>query len=54
MLEQDRIVLENMAPNARGREYLYQHDVGLSRLRRLMQKEAQKQLATLREREAAQ
>ncbi|WP_431768701.1 hypothetical protein, partial [Serratia marcescens] len=32
----------------------YQHDVGLSRLRRLMQKEAQKQLATLREREAAQ
>lgn len=50
VLEQDRIVLENMAPNARGREYLYQHDVGLSRLRRLMQKEAQKQLATLRER----
>ncbi len=46
VLEQDRIVLENMAPNARGREYLYQHDVGLSRLRRLMQKEAQKQLAT--------
>ena len=42
-------MLENMAPNARGREYLYQHDVGLSRLRRLMQKEAQKQLATLRE-----
>ena len=38
VLEQDRIVLENMAPNARGREYLYQHDVGLSRLRRLMQK----------------
>lgn len=54
VLEQDRIVLENMAPNARGREYLYQHDVGLSRLRRMMQKEAQKQLARLSEQEAAQ
>ncbi|WP_448666040.1 Rieske 2Fe-2S domain-containing protein [Serratia plymuthica] len=54
VLEQDRIVLENMAPNARGREYLYQHDVGLSRLRRMMQKEAQKQLAMLAEQEAAQ
>ncbi|MGO3396203.1 MAG: 3-phenylpropionate dioxygenase, partial [Serratia proteamaculans] len=54
VLEQDRIVLENMAPNARGREYLYQHDVGLSRLRRMMQKEAQKQLAQLSEQEAAQ
>lgn len=47
VLEQDRIVLENLAPNARGREYLYQHDVGLSRLRRMMQKEAQKQLQRL-------
>ena len=44
MLEQDRIILENLAPNARSKEFLYQHDVGLSRLRRLMKKEAEKQL----------
>jgi len=43
-LEQDRIILENLAPNARQHEFLYQHDVGLSRLRRLMKKEAEKQL----------
>ncbi|MEG2568180.1 MAG: 3-phenylpropionate dioxygenase, partial [Acinetobacter sp.] len=40
----DRIILENMAPNARQHEFLYQHDVGLSRLRRLMKKEAEKQI----------
>ncbi|VEC82526.1 Vanillate O-demethylase oxygenase subunit [Raoultella ornithinolytica] len=34
VLEQDRVVLESLAPNARDHEYLYQHDVGLSRLRR--------------------
>lgn len=44
VLEQDRIILETMAPNARQFENLYQHDVGLSRLRRLMKKEAEKQL----------
>ncbi|MEP7475543.1 3-phenylpropionate dioxygenase, partial [Acinetobacter baumannii] len=44
VLEQDRIILENLAPNARAREFLYQHDVGLARLRRLMKKEAEKQL----------
>ena len=43
-MEQDRIILENLAPNARQHEFLYQHDVGLSRLRRLMKKEAEKQL----------
>jgi hypothetical protein len=36
VLEQDRIILENLAPNARQHEFLYQHDVGLSRLRWLM------------------
>ncbi|WP_228270773.1 DHHA1 domain-containing protein, partial [Acinetobacter nosocomialis] len=41
VLEQDRIILENLAPNARAREFLYQHDVGLARLRRLMKKEAE-------------
>ncbi len=44
VLEQDRIILENLAPHARQQEFLYQHDVGLSRLRRLMKKEAEKQL----------
>lgn len=44
VLEQDRIILENMAPNARQHEFLYQHDVGLSRLRRMMKKEAEKQI----------
>jgi hypothetical protein len=44
VLEQDRIILENLAPNAREKEFLYQHDVGLARLRRLMKKEAEKQL----------
>lgn len=44
VLEQDRIILENLAPNARKYEFLYQHDVGLSRLRRLMKKEAEKQI----------
>lgn len=52
VLEQDRVVLENMAPNARGQEFLYQHDVGLSRLRRMMQKAAQQQLAQLRQPQA--
>lgn len=45
VLEQDRVVLESTAPNARDHEYLYQHDVGLSRLRRMMQKAAKEQLA---------
>ena len=44
VLEQDRIILENLAPHARRHENLYQHDIGLSRLRRLMKKEAEKQL----------
>lgn len=49
VLEQDRVILESMAPAARDHEYLYQHDVGLSRLRRSMQKAAKQQLARLAE-----
>ncbi|MCW2476170.1 aromatic ring-hydroxylating dioxygenase subunit alpha [Candidatus Symbiopectobacterium sp. NZEC151] len=45
VLEQDRILLENLAPDASAYEYLYQHDVGLSRLRRMMQKTAKTQVA---------
>ena len=54
VLEQDRLVLENMAPNARSHEFLYQHDVGLSRLRRMFKKEAQKQLKQWQEVKARQ
>lgn len=49
VLEQDRIILESLAPNARQHENLYQHDVGLSRLRRVMLKMAKAQLTTLKE-----
>ncbi|TXH68338.1 MAG: aromatic ring-hydroxylating dioxygenase subunit alpha [Thiothrix sp.] len=45
VLEQDRIILENMAPNAREHEFLYQHDTGMARLRRLMKQTAEKQVA---------
>lgn len=34
VLEQDRIVLEGMAADAREHETLYQHDIGITRLRR--------------------
>ena len=47
VLEQDRTVLENMAPNARDREHLYQHDVGLSRVRRMLEKKAREQVEAL-------
>ena len=36
VLEQDRYVLESMAPNARKHEFLYQHDVGMTRVRRML------------------
>jgi len=45
VLEQDRVMLEAMEPDAKLREHLYEHDVGLSRLRRHKQSLAQKQLA---------
>lgn len=44
VLEQDRVVLEQMAPDAREHEFLYQHDVGLSRVRRLLEKKAKAQV----------
>jgi phenylpropionate dioxygenase-like ring-hydroxylating dioxygenase large terminal subunit len=47
VLEQDRVVLENMAPNARSREFLYQHDTGLARARRVLQQRAEQQIAAL-------
>lgn len=49
VLEQDRLILEDMAPCARDHENLYQHDVGLSRLRRVMRKAAKQQLSRRQE-----
>ena len=37
-------MLETMEPDANAREHLYEHDIGLSRLRKVMQAQAQKQL----------
>lgn len=46
VLEQDRVMLENLAPAARDHEFLYQHDLGLSRVRRRMRDIAAKQLSS--------
>jgi phenylpropionate dioxygenase-like ring-hydroxylating dioxygenase large terminal subunit len=47
VLEQDRVVLENLAPDARSRESLYQHDIGVSRVRRLLEARAREQARAL-------
>jgi phenylpropionate dioxygenase-like ring-hydroxylating dioxygenase large terminal subunit len=44
VLEQDRVLMEAMEPDAREREHLYAHDVGLSRLRKLLEQMAAKQI----------
>jgi hypothetical protein len=44
VLEQDRVMLEQMEPDANQREHLYQHDVGLVRLRRMLKQLATEQL----------
>ena len=43
VLEQDRWVLESMPQDAREREFLYEHDMGLARVRRMMEKRAGEQ-----------
>lgn len=45
VLEQDRAVLEVMEPDANKREHLYQHDVGVMRVRRQLRQLAISQLA---------
>ncbi len=45
VLEQDRVVMESLRRDARKHEFLYQHDVGLARVRRVMEKMAQVQVA---------
>ena len=49
VLEQDRLMLEAMAGDAREHEFLYQHDTGLARVRRFMAREAERQAAVLAE-----
>ncbi len=44
VLEQDRVLLEDMEPNARDHENLYQHDLGIVRLRRHLRSLAQDQV----------
>ncbi|MQY28705.1 aromatic ring-hydroxylating oxygenase subunit alpha [Nocardia aurantia] len=43
VLEQDRVMLEAMAPDADQAENLYQHDLGVLRLRRLYKAQAEEQ-----------
>jgi phenylpropionate dioxygenase-like ring-hydroxylating dioxygenase large terminal subunit len=45
VLEQDREMLVNMPPDARKREMLYQHDVGVARVRQALVNKAKAQLA---------
>jgi phenylpropionate dioxygenase-like ring-hydroxylating dioxygenase large terminal subunit len=49
VLEQDRRMLEKMAVDADARENLYQHDLGLVRIRRLFKAEAEAQADALPE-----
>ncbi len=44
VLEQDREMIEALPADARRREMLYQHDIGVSRIRQLMSKKAKQQL----------
>jgi phenylpropionate dioxygenase-like ring-hydroxylating dioxygenase large terminal subunit len=43
VLEQDQFVLESLPEDARDREFLYEHDVGLARVRRMLEKRAAEQ-----------
>jgi hypothetical protein len=45
VLEQDREMLVNIPANAHKREMLYQHDVGVARMRRRLSQQVKSQLA---------
>jgi phenylpropionate dioxygenase-like ring-hydroxylating dioxygenase large terminal subunit len=47
VLEQDRVLLEAMAPDARQHEFLYKHDAGLGRVRMLLKRKAKAQVEAL-------
>jgi len=53
VLEQDRVMIEAFNEGARDREILYQHDIGLVRMRRRLKQIAQAQLAAELENKAA-
>ncbi|MFM9885838.1 MAG: 3-phenylpropionate dioxygenase, partial [Burkholderiales bacterium] len=53
VLEQDRLILENMSEDARDHEFLYQHDTGLARVRRRCEQLATEQLAHVDRADAA-
>lgn len=44
VLEQDRVMLEGMPDDARKREMLYQHDLGVSRIRQVLTRAAKEQV----------
>ncbi|WP_323765165.1 aromatic ring-hydroxylating dioxygenase subunit alpha [Marinovum sp.] len=44
VLEQDRVMLEGMPDDARKREMLYQHDLGVSRIRQILTRAAKAQI----------
>lgn len=44
VLEQDRIISETTPPDARYHEMLYQHDIGITRLRKMMRTRAKAQI----------
>ncbi|MBM3526364.1 MAG: Rieske 2Fe-2S domain-containing protein, partial [Alphaproteobacteria bacterium] len=48
VLEQDRAIMEAFCADADRREFLYRHDLGLARVRRLLRKEAQEQIVALK------
>ncbi|CAN5673401.1 aromatic ring-hydroxylating dioxygenase subunit alpha [soil metagenome] len=52
VLEQDRTMLEYMEPDANEREHLYQHDMGIVRLRRHMRNLAADQIAKAEQQDA--
>lgn len=54
VLEQDRLVLEDMAPDARYQENLYSHDIGLSQIRRILKAKAAENVAAQSASEAAE
>ncbi len=54
VLEQDRVMLEGMPDDARKREMLYQHDLGVTRLRHILTRAAKGQIEAELAQEAAE
>lgn len=53
VLEQDRVMLESIPDDARRREMLYQHDIGVSRLRQMLVRRAKEHFKALDAQDAA-